>query len=113
MVAHDGSAYLPRTLSALAAQTRPVDRAVGVDTGSGDDSLRLLREALGDGGVVSQPKGRGGMGAAVSAVLADLVPFRETGDAGRTEWIWLLHDDAAPAPEALVYSIMYDLILYF
>jgi GT2 family glycosyltransferase len=41
------------------------------------------------------------MGAAVSAALADLVPFRDTGDGGRTEWIWLLHDDAAPAPEAL------------
>jgi len=101
VVAHNGSAYLPRTLSALAAQTRPVDRAIGVDTGSGDDSLRILQEALGDARVVSQPKGRGGMGAAVYAALADLVPFRETGDAGRTEWIWLLHDDAAPAPEAL------------
>ncbi|WP_420716253.1 glycosyltransferase family 2 protein [Pseudarthrobacter sp. LT1] len=101
MVAHNGSAYLPRTLSALAAQTRPADRAVGVDTGSGDDSCSLLREALGDAAVLSQPRGKGGMGAAVSAALSALVPFDGNADGGRTEWIWLLHDDAAPAPEAL------------
>ncbi|WP_457949068.1 glycosyltransferase [Pseudarthrobacter sp. alpha12b] len=100
MVAHNGSAYLPRTLSALAAQTRPVDHAVGVDVGSGDDSYSLLREALGDAGVVSHPRGKGGMGAAVSAALAG-VPFRGNTGGGSTEWIWLLHDDAAPAPEAL------------
>ncbi|NUT70740.1 glycosyltransferase [Pseudarthrobacter sp. C4D7] len=101
MVAHNGSAYLPRTLSALAAQTRPADRAVGVDAGSSDDSYSLLREALGDSAVVGQQRGKGGMGAAVSAALAALVPFDGSSDGGRAEWIWLLHDDAAPAPEAL------------
>ncbi|MBT2565593.1 glycosyltransferase family 2 protein [Arthrobacter sp. ISL-85] len=101
MVAHNGSAYLPRTLSALAAQTRPADRAVGVDAGSGDDSYNLLREALGDAGVTRHPRGKGGMGAAVSAALAALVPLDGNADGGRTEWLWLLHDDAAPAPEAL------------
>nr|WP_306901628.1 glycosyltransferase family 2 protein [Arthrobacter sp. B1I2] len=101
VVAHNGSAYLPRTLSALAAQTRPVDRAIGVDTGSRDDSYGLLREALGEAGVASHPRGKGGMGAAVSAALEALVPFHGTAGGAGTEWIWLLHDDAAPAPEAL------------
>ena len=101
MVAHNGSAYLPRTLSALAAQTRPVDRAVGVDAGSGDDSYSLLSRALGEAAVVSHSRGKGGMGSAVSAALAALVPFDGDAGSGRTEWIWLLHDDAAPAPEAL------------
>ncbi|WP_397428246.1 glycosyltransferase [Pseudarthrobacter sp. BRE9] len=101
MVAHNGSAYLPRTLSALAAQTRPVDRAIGVDTGSRDDSHSLLQGALGEASVVSNPRGRSGMGAAVSAALGTLAPFQETADGPGTEWIWLLHDDAAPAPEAL------------
>jgi GT2 family glycosyltransferase len=41
------------------------------------------------------------MGAAVSAGLAGLVPRRGDKADGRPEWIWLLHDDAAPAPEAL------------
>ncbi|KIC65373.1 glycosyltransferase family 2 protein [Pseudarthrobacter phenanthrenivorans] len=101
MVAHNGSAYLPRTLSALAAQTRPVDRAIGVDTGSADDSYGVLTQALGEEGVVSHPRGKGGMGSAVSAALASLSPFNGNTEEGRTEWIWLLHDDAAPAPEAL------------
>nr|WP_307360710.1 glycosyltransferase [Pseudarthrobacter niigatensis] len=101
VVAHNGSAYLPRTLSALAAQTRPVDRAVGVDAGSGDDSYSLLSRALGEAAVVSHSRGKGGMGSAVSAALAALVPFDGDAGSGRTEWIWLLHDDAAPAPEAL------------
>lgn len=101
MVAHNGSAYLPRTLSALAAQTRPVDRAIGVDTGSRDDSHSLLQEALGEAATVSHPRGKGGMGAAVSAALGALAPFEATVDGPGTEWVWLLHDDAAPAPEAL------------
>nr|WP_268760587.1 glycosyltransferase family 2 protein [Arthrobacter sp. Soil764] len=101
VVAHNGSAYLPRTLSALAAQTRPVDRAIGVDTGSRDDSYSLLQGALGEGAVVRHPRGKGGMGAAVSAGLGALAPFHATADSAGTEWIWLLHDDASPAPEAL------------
>ena len=101
VVAHNGSAYLPRTLSALAAQSRPVDRAIGVDTGSGDDSFRLLSEALGEASVVSHARAKGGMGAAVSAALAELAPFTDSPEGAAVEWIWLLHDDAAPAPEAL------------
>ena len=38
VVSHDGEFWLPRTLAALAAQTRPVDAAAGVDTGSQDAS---------------------------------------------------------------------------
>ncbi|WP_255414784.1 glycosyltransferase [Pseudarthrobacter sp. AG30] len=100
VVAHNGSAYLPRTLSALAGQTRPVDRAIGVDAGSADDSHSLLRESLGDASVLAYPRTKGGMGAAISAGLAGLVPKAGSGG-DRTEWIWLLHDDAAPAPDAL------------
>ena len=101
MVTHNGSAYLPRTLSALAAQTRPVDHAIGVDSGSSDDSYGLLREALGEACVASHPKGKGGMGAAISAALGTLAPSQEAAGSAGTGWIWLLHDDAAPAPEAL------------
>ncbi|WP_441861617.1 glycosyltransferase family 2 protein [Pseudarthrobacter sp. YAF2] len=101
MVAHNGSAYLPRTLSALAGQTRPVDRAIGVDADSTDDSSNLLREYLGDASVLACPRSKGGMGAAISAGLAGLVPPAGAGGGDRAEWIWLLHDDAAPAPEAL------------
>lgn len=94
------------------------------DAGSSDDSGELLRRALGERNVITLDAGRkGGYGAAVNAVLAHrtraLVPAGElsgvgTGGTGGTggagvgaggaaanEWIWLLHDDAAPAPDAL------------
>lgn len=100
MVAHNGSAYLPRTLAALAGQSRPADYVIGVDTGSRDDSKALLEQALGEARIVSL-RGKSGMGAAVTAGLAELAPWREDHGNGSSEWIWLLHDDAAPAPEAL------------
>lgn len=100
MVAHNGSDYLPRTLAALADQTRSVDRAIGVDAASSDDSLILLEQALGRPNVISTSRAKGGMGAAVSAGLSALAPW--SGEPGtRAEWIWLLHDDAAPHPGAL------------
>lgn len=100
MAAHNGSDYLPRTLAALADQTRSVDRAIGVDTASSDDSLLLLEQSLGRPNVVSSSRAKAGMGSAVSAGLAALAPWSGPG-APRTEWIWLLHDDAAPHPDAL------------
>nr|WP_256371720.1 glycosyltransferase family 2 protein [Pseudarthrobacter sp. NamE5] len=101
VVAHNGSDYLPRTLAALADQTRPVDYTIGVDTGSRDDSKELLQRALGEANVVSQQRGKGGMGAAVSAGLAELAPWSGDASGGSSEWIWLIHDDAAPEPNAL------------
>ncbi|WP_461189527.1 glycosyltransferase family 2 protein [Arthrobacter sp. Z4-13] len=100
MVAHNGSAYLPKNLAALEGQTRPADHVIGVDTGSRDNSQVLLEQALGPAHVVSH-RGKSGMGAAVSAALAELAPWRGDHGNGSSEWIWLLHDDAAPAPEAL------------
>lgn len=101
MVSHNGSAYLPRTLAALADQTRPADSVIGVDTGSRDDSAVLLERALGPENVIGFPHGRSGMGGAVRAGLSARSPWEGQPERAATEWIWLLHDDAAPAPEAL------------
>ncbi|PNH86522.1 glycosyltransferase family 2 protein [Arthrobacter sp. AFG20] len=101
MVAHNGSDYLPKTLSALAAQTRPADTVIGVDTGSQDNSAALLQRAVGEVNVLTVNGGKAGMGAAVRAGLAALAPWSRQGARDRSEWIWLLHDDAAPDPEAL------------
>ncbi|WP_320537829.1 glycosyltransferase family 2 protein [Pseudarthrobacter sp. IC2-21] len=101
MVSHNGSAYLPRTLAALADQTRPADSVIGVDTGSRDDSAALLERALGTENVIGVPHGRSGMGGAVRAGLSARSPWGGEPDRAAREWIWLLHDDAAPAPEAL------------
>ena len=101
MVSHNGSAYLPRTLAALADQTRPADSVIGVDTGSRDDSATQLQLALGAENVISLPHGKSGMGGAVRAGLNARSPWEGESHRAATEWIWLLHDDAAPAPEAL------------
>ena len=125
MVSHDGGDFLPRTLAALAAQTRPADAVIGVDTGSRDHSAALLEQALGTANVTVFDQPKSGMGGAVMAGLKALAPWPGDGvrsaggaepaggadgtgvgdgDTGRTpgaDWIWLLHDDAAPAPEAL------------
>lgn len=101
MVAHNGGDYLPRTLAALSEQTRPVDAFIGVDTGSRDNSAALLDRAFGEANVTTFQQGRSGMGDAVKAGLAALAPWDPDRAGADTEWIWLLHDDAAPAPEAL------------
>lgn len=101
MVAHNGGDYLPRTLAALSEQTRPVDAFIGVDTGSRDNSAALLDRAFSEDNVTTFQQGRSGMGDAVKAGLAALAPWDPDRAGAGTEWIWLLHDDAAPAPEAL------------
>ncbi len=112
-------------MAALAAQTRPADQVVAADAASTDNSGELLRQNLGERNVISL-EGRKGYGAAVDAVLAHqgrlalsgrqsaAAPAAPGGRArsggvavlederpGNNEWIWLLHDDAAPAPDAL------------
>ncbi|MFB9707994.1 glycosyltransferase family 2 protein [Streptosporangium nondiastaticum] len=94
IVSHDGARWLGETLDALLGQTRPVDRVVGVDTGSRDGGAELMRRVLGPNAVLSLPR-RTGFGEAVAAVLDRLGP------ADGREWLWLLHDDCAPDPGAL------------
>jgi GT2 family glycosyltransferase len=117
LVSHDGAAWLPEALAALAAQDRAPQSVVAVDTGSTDGSVDLLVAALGAEGVVRLSR-RSGWGSAVRAGLeAAPRPPRDAGPdegtaagpagepagepAGAQEWIWLLHDDCAPDPDAL------------
>jgi GT2 family glycosyltransferase len=171
LVAHDGARWLPGALAGLLGQDRPVQRILAVDTGSGDDSPRLLAEAFGEQGVLHLAR-RTGFGAAVDQAVRAATPLRpeqlpyrldgvydaDTGEwhpsadhaaAGYTyaadpqqppagpppgpagpagpagdlsaaapqqpgaprtrpldgtapiEWIWLLHDDCEPQPDAL------------
>ena len=97
IVSHDGGRWLPAVIDGLRAQRTPsggaVDAVVAVDTGSKDDSAALLESAFGDvvrtSGATSFPE----------AVELGLARLRERGLA--PEWVWLLHDDANPAPGAL------------
>ena len=84
----------------LGGQTRPPERIVGVDAGSTDSCQAMLTAALGEDRVVSLPRTPApGFGAAVQAGLA---ASREPVDhPDVVEWVWLLHDDSAPAPDCL------------
>jgi len=102
LVSHDGAAWLPDTLAALADQTRPPQRVVAVDTGSRDASPAVLADALGESAVLNLPA-ETGLGAAIQAGLDAFTgaPPPPGIDADAVEWVWVLHDDSAPDPEAL------------
>ena len=115
LVAHNGARWLPQTASGLRAQTRPPQRFVGVDTGSTDDSAEILAQLLGPERVVPAPAATA-FGAAVDlGVAATDSRYGESyppdgqgaevasdGTGGEpVQWLWLLHDDAEPEPDAL------------
>jgi GT2 family glycosyltransferase len=128
LVAHDGARWLPDALAGLLGQERPVQSAMAADTGSADDSARLLSEALGEDRVLHLAR-RTGFGQAVeeanrtAGVLTqdDLAYLRrpsgwdpvtrswrddaydmpEFPHGEPVQWLWLLHDDCAPEPDAL------------
>ncbi|MDQ0813062.1 GT2 family glycosyltransferase [Streptomyces sp. B3I7] len=128
LVSHDGARWLPDALAGLLGQERPVQQAWAADTGSADDSARLLAESLGDDRVLHLAR-RTGFGQAVEeahraapAPTVEDLPYlkRPSGwdpvtrtwrddtydlpelPYGEPEhWLWLLHDDSAPEPDAL------------
>jgi GT2 family glycosyltransferase len=96
LVSHNGARWLPAVLEGLDAQTRRPDQVVAVDTGSGDASVDLLTTRLGPESVVGAPS-RTTFPAAVALGLEHVAPGHDRGP----DWVWLLHDDSRPAPEAL------------
>ena len=105
VVAHDGARLLPGLINAVREQTHPVQRAVGVDTGSQDRSGAALTELLGPDAVFGMDADTG-YGAAVARALQHPAARRPAPGSGSppdpaVEWIWLLHDDCEPAPDAL------------
>jgi GT2 family glycosyltransferase len=104
LVCHDGMRWLPATLTALARSTRRPDRVVAVDTSSTDATPGLLARAERVGlvdRIVSLPRDTG-FGAAVAAALATGSGAVPEAGPGTLTWAWLLHDDSAPAANALV-----------
>src|SRR5512135_1068320 len=71
LVAHDGERWLPETLEALAAQERPPQLVLAVDTGSTDSTPQLLAAALGSSAVLTLPR-ETGFGAAVAHAVDSL-----------------------------------------
>ena len=105
LVAHDGVRWLPATLNAVKSQRRPVQRFVAVDTGSHDDTRELLERAVGASSVLKANR-EAGFGAGVRMATAAFrgapgLPSTRSDSGDVVDWIWLLHDDSAPAPNAL------------
>ncbi len=106
IVAHDGAAWLPQVIESLLEQTRPVQRVVAVDTGSRDRSGAVLSGLLGQAVVFGMDRGTGYAAAIARALQHRSASVSIPGPAGlpaseRVEWLWLLHDDCEPAPDAL------------
>jgi GT2 family glycosyltransferase len=128
LVTHDGARWLPDALAGLLGQERPVQSVVAADTGSADDSAQVVTDALGADRVLHLAR-RTGFGQAVEeaartvpVLTPDDLPYlkRPSGwdpvtrswrdDAydlpelpygEPVHWLWLLHDDCAPEPDAL------------
>ncbi|MCE7083279.1 glycosyltransferase [Streptomyces sp. ST2-7A] len=132
LVSHDGARWLPDVLAGLTGQERPVQDVIAADTGSADESAALLAETLGPDRVLHLAR-RTSFGTAVSEahrtapVLGpDDLPYLRRPEAWNpatrswdtsvydlpelphgepVHWLWLLHDDAAPEPDALAHLL--------
>ena len=93
LVSHDGARWLPAVVQGLEASTRLPSQISWVDTGSTDETVPLLSAALGLEPVLLPAATT--YADAVAAALAAAAPAQDD------EWIWLLHDDARPAPDCL------------
>ena len=109
LVTHDGVRWLPRTLAALRSSTVQPDSVNVIDTGSVDGTLEILANA---GAmlrtVMTAPRDQA-FGSSLARVISTL-PDVAVGGAEASQdgietyddaWIWVIHDDSAPAPEAL------------
>ncbi len=97
VVSHNGARWIPRLLAAIETAASAPDRLVAVDTGSTDDSRSRLVASVGVDEVLDAPVDTG-FGAAVAHGLASLPPVDVPAE---RRWLWMLHDDCAPAPDAL------------
>ncbi|HEY0689298.1 MAG TPA: glycosyltransferase family 2 protein, partial [Kribbella sp.] len=109
VVGHEGAAWLPRLTEALWALERRPERLIAIDTGSTDETAELLAAMPSVEPVVSL-SARSGFGAAVfrgleavgfAPIPSAVGPYGDDGHMPVQEWLWLLHDDCAPAPKAL------------
>ena len=92
MVVHNAAEWLARQVRALAALSPRPGRIIVVDNGSADASRSILTQAYSAGVVTALVPGAvdQSFGAAVNSALQ-----------APPAWLWLLHDDSAPHPDAL------------
>jgi GT2 family glycosyltransferase len=101
LVCHDGAQWVRQALSALRRATPRPRHVLAVDTGSVDETPRLLAEAASGedrvlDGVITLARQTGFAAAVHEAVSAAVERWGDPGG-----WIWVLHDDCAPDPDCL------------
>lgn len=101
LVCHDGEEWLSEALTALRRSAPRPRHVLAVDTGSVDDTPRLLSDAArGEDrvldGVLTLERDTGFAAAVQAAVSAAIERWGDPGG-----WIWVLHDDCAPDPQCL------------
>jgi GT2 family glycosyltransferase len=95
IVCRNGARWLPQVLDALASLPHLPQAVVAVDVSSTDETREILARYLHPASIRTAPPGTG-FGAAVRVALDGAAP---------TEWVWLLHDDSAPGPDALAHLL--------
>ena len=91
LVAHNGAAWLPKVLASFADMFQAPQAWRVVDVSSTDGCADLLRDSFGAERITYAPSGTG-FGEAVRLGI-EAMP--------RTDWVWLLHDDASVLPGTL------------
>ena len=99
LVSHDGQDWLPESIAAISAQTRRIDRIIAVDTGSIDNSAKMIANA---GITVVKTDRDAGFGDAIALALGSAKKLKSD---DQEELIWILHDDCAPTRSALEHLI--------
>lgn len=89
VVANSADVYLSETLSQLSKQLYPIQQVVVVDTASSNETAQVVSRY---GYSLIQP-GDLRLGAAIQSGIQALEE--------KPQWLWILHDDSAPEPNAL------------
>lgn len=96
LVAHNAGEWLESSLDAIASLNQRPGWIIGVDAGSFDDTADILREYVRTGVLdeLTSSAGDEGFGAAINVGL-------QKTKISDDDWLWLLHDDVQPKPNAL------------
>jgi rhamnopyranosyl-N-acetylglucosaminyl-diphospho-decaprenol beta-1,3/1,4-galactofuranosyltransferase len=93
IVTNDRRELLRECVTALQAQTRPVEEIVVIDNGSKDGAVEMLTEEFPDVELIAYPDNRGASAGFSRGVTLALE--REF------DWLWLIDDDGIARPDAL------------
>jgi GT2 family glycosyltransferase len=103
LVSLDAERWLGETLAGLSALDPRPNRIIAIDNGSSDGTPALLQRAVEQGTLDAVYRGRHGRGFGAAVRLALRLDARAGHrlDDSDDSWLWLLHDDAVPHPDAL------------